>query len=157
MPVTVQAWSAAWQAIRTAAAERLGGYLRAVGTLWQGTLAPMGLWLVQTFAPEVIDSFSRAFAPIAQGAVPAALQAFTTLFTAACGGIQSLVRTVLAPAFALVLQILAGHDGRHPGRLGRLGTAHPGGVCSGGTESGGVVQQYLVHGAAADPAAAAGG
>ena len=108
MPVTVQAWSAAWQAIRTAAQSAWADISRAAGTLWQGTLAPMGLWLVQTFAPEVIDSFSRAFAPIAQGAVPAALQAFTTLFTAACGGIQSLVRTVLAPAFALVLQIWQG-------------------------------------------------
>lgn len=105
MPDTVQVWSAAWQAICTAAQGAWADISSTAGTLWQGTLVPMAQWLVQTFVPEVIDSFSQAFAPIVQGIVPAALQGFATLFYGVCSVVQSLVQTVLAPAFALALQI----------------------------------------------------
>lgn len=104
----VAAWMMAWDRLQ----EKAGGTFRQLSTaadgLWNGTLAPMGQWLGQVFAPQAADSFAQAFAPIASDVTGAAVQSFATLFTAACGAVAAVVQTVLMPALALILQVWQG-------------------------------------------------
>lgn len=99
------AWAAAWQKIRQAAGGVWAEITAAAGTLWDATLAPLGRWLAQVFAPEAFNSFSQAFAPILGDALTAALQTAAMLFGAACEGMAAVAETVIAPALGMLLQV----------------------------------------------------
>ena len=99
----IAAWQAAWAQMRAAAAAVWGPLRTAAVQLWQGTLAPLAQYLATEFWPGIVNSFSQAFAPIAGGALAAAITALGQAFQWLCALADETVQTVLRPALALVL------------------------------------------------------
>ena len=101
----IAAWQEAWAQMRAAAAAVWGPLRAAALQLWQGALAPLARYLATEFWPGVVNSFSLAFAPIAGGAVSAAVTVLGQTFRWLCGIVTEAVQTVIRPALALLLTV----------------------------------------------------
>ena len=102
---SVAAWSAAWEQIRNAASAVWPEVQQAALAFWNEGLSPLLTYLSGTFAPGVINAFSKAFAPIVGGVASTAIYVLADLFTWACGIGTDAINGVLIPALDLLLQI----------------------------------------------------
>lgn len=102
---SIAAWSAAWEQIKATALAVWPQIQAAASGLWTNALQPLLTYLVGTFVPGVVNSFSQAFAPIVGGAISTAIQVFADLFVWTCGILTDAINNILRPALEVLLQI----------------------------------------------------
>lgn len=102
---SIAAWSAAWEQIKSTALAVWPQIQAAASGLWTNALQPLLTYLAGTFMPGVVNSFSRAFAPIVGGAISTAIQVFADFFVWACGICTDAINNILRPALEVLLQI----------------------------------------------------
>lgn len=102
---SIAAWSAAWEQIKATALAVWPQIQAAANGLWTNALQPLLSYLVGTFWPGVINSFSQAFAPIVGGAISTAIQVFADFFVWACGIWTDAINNILQPALEILFQI----------------------------------------------------
>lgn len=105
---SVEAWGAAWQQIQDTAVAVWPQIQEAATGLWENGLAPLGSFLTTEFAPNVLNAFSTAFAPIVGDVISTALQVFADYFTFICGLWTEIIITLVIPALQLFQTIWVG-------------------------------------------------
>lgn len=102
---SIAAWSAAWAQIKATALAVWPQIQAAASGLWANALQPLLTYLVGTFVPGAVNSFSQAFAPIVGGAISTAIQVFAAFFVWACDIWTDAINNILQPALEVLLQI----------------------------------------------------
>lgn len=94
----ILSWSAAWNRMREAALAAWGPVSEAARELWQGTLVPLGNYLLTQFLPGLVNSFSLALWPVVGGLGAAAVTALGNAFVWLSGVVEQAVDGVIRPA-----------------------------------------------------------
>lgn len=104
----ILAWSAAWNRMRDAALAVWQPLSAAVRELWQGTLAPLGNYLLTQFLPGLVNSFSLALWPVVGDMGAAAVTALGNAFVWLSGVVGQAVDGVIRPALETALTVWYG-------------------------------------------------
>lgn len=96
------AWGTAFASLKKPAKEAFGRIASATKNLWNDTLAPFGVYIVDTWIPDIANGFSITFAPIFSDVMSAAISEFGKDFEFICKQISRLVNDVLWPAFDFI-------------------------------------------------------
>ena len=103
---------AAWGDAFTSIQEPLMNTVVSIGEsllgLWENTLAPFSLYLLEEFIPPIVNSFSETFAPIFSEVLVFALEQFSSSFAFACEQVNSLVNDIVIPALELFKTVFVG-------------------------------------------------
>ena len=102
---SIAAWSTAWEQIKATALAVFPQMQAAAFGLWTNALQPLLTYLMGTFVPGVVNSFSQAFAPIVGGVISTAIQVFADFFVWACSIWTDAINNILRPALEVLLQI----------------------------------------------------
>lgn len=102
---SITAWSAAWEQIKATALAVWPQMQAAASGLWTNALQPLLAYLVGTFVPGVINSFSQAFAPIVGDVISTRIQILADYFVWICGIWTDAINHILLPALEVLLQI----------------------------------------------------
>lgn len=98
----ILSWSAAWNRMREAALAAWGPVSEAARELWQGTLVPLGNYLLTEFLPGLVNSFSLALWPVVGGLGAAAVTALGNAFVWLADVAGQAVDGVIRPALESV-------------------------------------------------------
>lgn len=104
----ILAWSAAWNRMRDAALAAWQPVSAAARELWQGTLVPLGNYLLTQFLPGLVNSFSLALWPVVGDMGAAAVTALGNAFVWLSGVVGQAVDGVVRPALENALTIWYG-------------------------------------------------
>lgn len=104
----ILSWSAAWNRMRDAALAVWEPVRQAALNLWQGTLAPLGNYLLTEFVPGIVNSFSLNLWPVFGELGAAAILSLGNTFVWLAGVIGQAVDGVIRPALDSALTIWNG-------------------------------------------------
>ena len=105
---SVRAWGAAFEALRGPVSGALDAMAQSARGLWEGALAPLGRYLLETFAPGVANAFSQTVAPALAQVGALAAEVLAGGFTAACNAVSGAVDTLALPALEAVRTAFTG-------------------------------------------------
>lgn len=105
---TILAWGSAWRQMRDAALEVWQPLRAAIQELWQGSLVPLGNYLLTEFIPGVVNQFSLALWPVVSGVGTAAITGLGNAFVWLAGVVQQAMDGLVRPALENALVIWNG-------------------------------------------------
>lgn len=94
----IRAWGEAFDALRGPAGTALEQMRGQLQRLWDGTLSPLGRYVLTEFAPGVANAFSQTAAPALSAFGKLACGVLADGFSAACEAAQGVIHTLLLPA-----------------------------------------------------------
>lgn len=99
---SLSVWGKAFSQMRAPISEAVTSIGASLSGLWNETLVPFGGYLIGSFLPDIVNSFSTMFAPIFGEVVPAVIGEFAQSFSFVCGEIKRMTDEILIPVFEQV-------------------------------------------------------
>lgn len=105
---SINAWSNAFRSLQEPAANAAASIHSSFNKLKNETLAPLSNYTINTFVPEISNSFSTNMAPIFTSVMKTALSEFAKDFEYMCKQIHNFVMLIVYPAMELFKKITTG-------------------------------------------------
>ena len=102
---TILSWGSVWRHMRDAALQVWEPLRTAINDLWQGSLVPLGNYLLTEFIPGVVNKFSLALWPVINGVGTAAVTGLGNAFVWLAGVIGQALDGVVLPALQTGLAV----------------------------------------------------
>lgn len=102
---SAEAWSAAWEQIKAAAAAALPQLEASFTNLWQNGLVPLFDYFVFDFVPGFVNGLSLLLAPVVGDVVSTVITTGTAILSALANMLTDSINTWIIPALDLVKQI----------------------------------------------------
>ena len=102
---TILSWGSVWRHMRDAALQVWEPLRTAINDLWQGSLVPLGNYLLTEFIPGVVNKFSLALWPVINGVGTAAITGLGNAFVWLAGVIGQALDGVVLPALQTGLAV----------------------------------------------------
>lgn len=99
---TISSWGNAFKGLKQPLADAFASVETSLQSLWNNTLVPFGLYLIEEFIPTQFNAFSETFAPIFTDVMAFALGQFASDFAFIVDLINTSVNDILMPAFELI-------------------------------------------------------
>lgn len=99
---SLRSWGGAFSNLKQPISEAVQSISNSVQGLWEGTLAPLGQYLLEDFAPSMINTFSETLAPIFSDVMGASIREMATQFEWSCAKISALTNDVLFPVLEFI-------------------------------------------------------
>ena len=103
---SITAWRNAFILLGRTAKEAWQTMKASVLDLWNTALVPLGEYILLDFIPNVVNTFSKTFAPIVANLGRVFLEEFALNFQLACYLIGDIINTYLLPLFQLLQQMI---------------------------------------------------
>lgn len=102
---SIKSWGNAFTNLKEPVKSALSSISTSAQNLWNGTLKPLGGYIVGDFVPSIVNSFSNTFAPIFTDVMSFALDQFAKDFEFACRQVSNFVNDIFRPALDTVKTI----------------------------------------------------
>lgn len=96
---SISSWGPAFTGLQVPIQQAFGSISSSLGGLWQNALVPFGGYLLETWIPDIVNSFSTTFAPIFADVMPVIIEEFAKDFDFACQNISRATNDILIPVF----------------------------------------------------------
>lgn len=98
---TISSWGNAFVALKQPISDAFTSVKGSVQGLWNDTLMPFGAYLLDEWAPSVVNTFSETVAPIFSDVMSFAIEQFSLDFDYMCQQVNLLVNDIVIPALDL--------------------------------------------------------
>lgn len=99
---TIEEWGKTFGGMAEPVKKAFSKIKSSMSTLWNGTIAPFGKYLVSDWIPSIVNGFSETFAPIFADVMPVLFNELANNFSFACAQIDRVVKDIYQSALELM-------------------------------------------------------